>query len=152
VKTLNEKAFQIYEVSPQYKRFDQKFNVTRRHLWDRFEFGEKFRTKTQMDRLEKQTPGYKVARTGYYHSRKIIHLREQPDFCASSEARQTPESARSRRLISLGCENLFRDRGRLTSPPKLFSEGHLVPIDLIPQETGIPARLPAIPECSTTIY
>ncbi len=40
MKVIKEKAHQIYRVLPEYKRFDQKFNMTRRPSWDWTHYGK----------------------------------------------------------------------------------------------------------------
>lgn len=73
MKRLKERAYQIYQVSPEYKRFDQKFNMTRRHYWDLFEFGDKYRVKTRMERLEKRAPGYSLKDWALHQAGESTH-------------------------------------------------------------------------------
>jgi hypothetical protein len=57
MKTLKEKADKIYKVSPTYKRFDQKFNMTRRPSWDWTHYGKNL--------LQNRIKHVKQGNTGY---------------------------------------------------------------------------------------
>ena len=59
MKTLKEKTCQIYQVLPEYRRFDQKFNMTRRPKWDWLDF-DKNRLQNLIERIEQRTTGYSV--------------------------------------------------------------------------------------------
>jgi epoxyqueuosine reductase len=80
MKILNERAFQIYHVSPEYRRFDQKFNMTRRHLWDLFEFGDKYRVQTRLDRLKKLAPGYGLQDWALHQAGESTHKIARTDM------------------------------------------------------------------------
>ena len=57
MKPLREKAFKIYTVSPEYRRFDQKFNMTRRPGWDWTHYGKNL--------LQNRIKHVKQGNTGY---------------------------------------------------------------------------------------
>ena len=59
MKILKEKACKIYELSPTYKRFDQKFNMTRRPSWDWVDYGRDL-LQNRIGHLKKGNTGYSL--------------------------------------------------------------------------------------------
>ena len=57
MKVIKEKAHQLYQVLPEYKRFDQKFNMTRRPTWDWTDYGKTL--------LQNRIKLLKQGKTGY---------------------------------------------------------------------------------------
>jgi reductive dehalogenase len=59
MKIMRKRAHQIYNVSPEYRRFDQKFNMQRRSTWDWVDYGKNL-LQNRTERIRKRTMGYSL--------------------------------------------------------------------------------------------
>ncbi len=112
MKILNERAFEIYKVQPGYKRFDHKFNMTRRHLWSLPEFADAHRVRTRIERIEKQAPGYGLVDWALQQAGESTHKIAGTDMNVPNRGHSS--WSRSFAALPAGVERAAEDRPNIT--------------------------------------